>query len=146
MPFTGGATRGARQASSSHPRSRRTRSSVNSALIAGVGTLLLAMAVGVLIGRSGSGAEVRSAGSPTVQVVTAPAAAGAATSSAEPQAQASTAGPPGSKGTSGASAAKSTGVAAKKNPPAPAKTVKVGSPGKGAGYQKGHFTGNFFGE
>jgi hypothetical protein len=26
------------------------------------------------------------------------------------------------------------------------KSVKVGTPGKGPGYQKGHFTGNFFGE
>jgi hypothetical protein len=24
--------------------------------------------------------------------------------------------------------------------------VKVGAPGKGPGYQNGHFTGNFFGE
>jgi hypothetical protein len=27
----------------------------------------------------------------------------------------------------------------------PPKVVTVGSPGKGPGYQKGHFTGNFFG-
>jgi hypothetical protein len=43
-------------------------------------------------------------------------------------------------------AAKSSAAAPKKAAPAPAKSVTVGTPGKGPGYQKGHFTGNFFGE
>jgi hypothetical protein len=148
LPFSDGATQHAQQAPSSRPRSGRTRSSVNSTLIAGIGTLLLAMGVGVLIGRSGAGSVVKSAGSPAVQVVTVPGVAAAATSSPEPQTPTSTAGASTSKGAaaSGASATKSTGTTAKKTTPPPVKTVKVGSPGKGSGYQKGHFTGNFFGE
>jgi hypothetical protein len=148
MPFGDGGTQRARQAPSSQPRPGRTRSSVNTTLIAGIGTLLLAMGVGVLIGRSGAGSGVKSAASPAVQVVTVPGAAAAATSSPEPQALTSTAGTSRSKGAaaSGAVATKSTGAAAKKATPPPVKTVKVGSPGKGSGYQKGHFTGNFFGE
>jgi hypothetical protein len=143
LPFTDGATQHAQQAPGSQSRPGRTRSSVNSTFIAGIGTLLLAMGVGVLIGRSGAGAALKSA-SPAVQVVTIPGGAGAAASSPEPQTPASTAGTPASKG--GAGATKPTGAAAKKATPAPEKTVTVGTPGKGPGYQKGHFTGNFFGE
>jgi hypothetical protein len=143
LPFTDGATQHAQQAPGSQSRPGRTRSSVNSTFIAGIGTLLLAMGVGVLIGRSGAGTAVKSA-SPAVQVVTIPGGAGAAASSPEPQTPASTAGTPASKG--GAGATKPTGAAAKKATPAPEKTVTVGTPGKGPGYQKGHFTGNFFGE
>jgi hypothetical protein len=153
LPFGDGATPRARQAPNLQPRSKRTRSSVNrssvnTTLIAGVGTLLLAMGVGVLIGRSGAGSAIKSAGSPAVQVVTVPGVAAAATPSPEPQTPASTAGTSKSKGAaaSGAAATKPTGAAAKKATPPPVKTVKVGSPGKGSGYQKGHFTGNFFGE
>src|SRR5450759_1404920 len=71
LPFTDGATQHAQQAPGSQSRPGRTRSSVNSTFIAGIGTLLLAMGVGVLIGRSGAGAAVKSA-SPAVQVVTIP--------------------------------------------------------------------------
>ena len=142
LPFTDGATQHAQQAPGSQPRPGRTRSSVNSTLLAGIGTLLLAMGVGVLIGRSGSGAALKSA-SPAVQVVTIPGGAGAAASSPEPQTPASTAGTPASKG--GAGATKPASAPAKKAAP-PEKTVTVGTPGKGPGYQKGHFTGNFFGE
>jgi len=147
LPFTDGATQHAQQAPGSQPRPGRTRSSVNSTLIAGIGTLLLAMGVGVLIGRSGAGSAIKSAGSPAVQVVTVPGAAAAATSSPEPQTPASTAGTPASKGAAagGAGATKPASARALKTAP-PEKTVKVGTPGKGPGYQKGHFTGNFFGE
>jgi hypothetical protein len=139
LPFTDGATQHAQQAPNSQSRPGRPRSPVNSTLIAGIGTLLLAMGVGVLIGRSGSGAALKSA-SPAVQVVTIPSGAGAAAPGPEPQT-------PASKGAaaSGAGATKPASTPAKKAAAAE-KTVRVGTPGKGPGYQNGHFTGNFFGE
>jgi hypothetical protein len=147
LPFTEGLVDRAQQAPISRPPSGRARVSINSTVIAGVGTLLLAMGIGVLIGRSGTGGSVKSA-SPAVQVVTVPGAGGAAAApSAESQTSTSAAGTTKAKGSSsGASTAKSTSQTSKKAPVSPAKTVTVGSPGKGPGYQKGHFTGNFFGE
>ena len=110
-------------------------------LIAGIGLLLLAMGVGVLIGRSGS----TSSKAPPAQVVTVAgaggAAAGAAATSTAPQAPAGSTGVTKSSSTT-VTATKSTSKKAVAPPP---KTVKVGSPGKGPGYQHGHFTGNFFG-
>lgn len=144
LPFTEGLVH-AQQAPSSRPPFARPRVSMNNTVIAGIGTLLLAMGIGVLIGRSGTASSVKSA-SPAVQVVTVPGAGGAAASSTESQASTSAAGTTKSKGaSSGASTTKSATQASKATAP-PAKTVTVGSPGKGAGYQKGHFTGNFFGE
>lgn len=147
LPFTEGLVHRAQQASSSRPPSGRTRVSINNTVIAGIGTLLLAMGVGVLIGRAGAGSSVNSA-SPAVQVVTVPGAGAAAASSTESQTSTSAAGTTKSKGAAGGgSTAKSTSHTSKKAAAAPpAKTVTVGSPGKGPGYQKGHFTGNFFGE
>jgi hypothetical protein len=142
LPFTDGLTQQrAQQApttSQSHPERRRM--SVNSTLIAGIGTLLLAMGVGVLIGRSSTPTSSKA---PAVQVVTVPGAGSASGSSGEspqaPTAAAKTATP----GAAATKAAKSTPKAAA---PPPAKVVKVGSAGKGPGYQHGHFTGNFFGQ
>jgi hypothetical protein len=126
---------------------------VNSTLIAGIGTLLLAMGIGVLIGRSGAGSSVQSAARPAVQIVAVPGSGTAAASSTEPAtsselpASKSAAGTSGSGGSAGgAAAAKSVSTEAKKTTPPPAKIVKVGSRGDGPGYQKGHFTGKFFGE
>jgi hypothetical protein len=144
-PFTGAMTQGVQPAPSSQSRPGRPRSPVNSTLIAGIGTLLLAMGVGVLIGRSGPGAALKSA-SPAVQVLTIPGGAGALAPSAGPQTPQSAAPTAKSGGAAGgAGATKPAGAAAKKAAP-PVKTVTVGTPGKGPGYQKGHFTGNFFGE
>ncbi len=122
--------------------------SASATLVAGVGTLLLAMGIGVLIGRS---APSTSKGSGPVQVLAAPgtSAAGttgtAGTSTGAEAAQAATtsttAAKPGVAGKGGNAAAKATKA---KLPPA--KVVTVGSPGKGPGYEKGHFTGNFFGK
>jgi hypothetical protein len=147
LPFTEGLVQRAQQTPSSRPRSGRSRVSVNNTVIAGVGTLLLAMGIGVLIGRSGAGSNAKVA-SPAVQVVTVPGAGAAATSGTE--SQTSTTGATGATKSKGAasstSATKSAGQASKKAAAPPAKTVTVGSPGKGAGYEKGHFTGNFFGK
>jgi hypothetical protein len=123
---------------------RRARTSINTTLIAGVGTLLLAMGVGVLIGRSGNGTTAKN---PPAQIVT---VAGSGAASSSPTSPAST--PSASAGASTstkAAAASSSAAAAKSASKAsstpPPKVVKIGSPGKGRGYQHGHFTGKFFG-
>jgi hypothetical protein len=121
---------------------RRARTSINSTLIAGIGTLLLAMGVGVLIGRSGNSTSSKA---PPAQVVTVQGSgtAGTGTTATTPQSPtAGAANPTKSSGSSAATAAKSP---SKAPAAAPSKAVKVGSPGKGPGYQHGHFTGNFFG-
>ena len=53
-------SRSARDRRPPHPSPRRPHMSVNSTLIAGIGTLLLAMGVGVLIGRSSNNASPKS--------------------------------------------------------------------------------------
>lgn len=128
-------------------RARRPLPSVNATLIAGIGTLLLAMGIGILIGRSSQGSNTKA---PAVQLVTAPAAAGAASAGAGgsevPLSGTST------TTTTSTTGSKSTGSnatpkpAPKKNRPSAPKAVKLGSKGSGRGYQKGKFTGNFFGE
>lgn len=131
-----------RQVPEARPASRpprRARVSPNSTLIAGVGTLLLAMGVGVLIGRAGD-----STGSNApAQIVTvgAPAAGGVAATSTP--ATASPASTGGSKSKS--SAAKGASKTAKAGKAPPKAVVKVGTPGKGPGYKNGKFTGQFFG-
>jgi hypothetical protein len=145
-------------AASAPPKPRRNFfSSPNASLIAGVATLLLAMGVGVLIGRTGHDNQAaRSA--PAQQIITVPAASGAA---------ASTTGAAGAAATSAVAtkvvkhkaakahhkAAVKTAqtdiqkTAAKSGVKLPAPTVKVGAactPGT-AGCQGKKFTGNFFG-
>ena len=156
---TGGGLRDALPRSqSAAPTAVRSRPrawvSPNSSLIAGIATLLLAMGVGVLIGRAGG--DSGSARSSTPQVVTVSAgAAGAAgtTGAATTAADASTSSKSASKKKSKAAKAKVTGAGsveatAKKNGvKLPPKVVKVGQKcEKGAkGCQGGKFTGNFFG-
>ena len=129
--------------------SRIPRLNHNAALIAGVGTLLLAMGVGVLIGRSGQKSTNSSAGTPQVITVGgagtgAAAAAGAGAASAAKHGKAKV------KSTGKKATAAQAQQAANKikgtNLKLPKKAVvTVGSPGTGPGYQKGKFTGNFFG-
>jgi hypothetical protein len=130
---------------------QRPRTSANTALIAGVGTLLLALGVGVLIGRSSNSSSSKT---PAAQVITVPTGGGSAGTAGTGTTGAasspgSTAQTPGaaaktSKSSAAAAAAASKAVAKKAKGPPP-KVVTIGSPGKGPGYQKGHFTGNFFG-
>jgi hypothetical protein len=127
----------------------RPRMSANSNLIAGIATLLIAMGVGVLIGRSGDHSN-KSANTP-VQVVTVPAggaaattATGAAGSTATPGASTT------SKSKKSTKAPKQTAsqqTAAKAHVKLPPPVVKVGGKcAKGAkGCQGGKFTGGFFG-
>lgn len=134
------------QAPGSRRQSRRFSASANNTIIAGIGTLLLAMGIGVLIGRSATNSATKLA-SPAVQVVTVPGAGTAPAQSTETQTSTSAAATTKSAGAVSSAAAKSSaGAAPKKAAPAPAKSVTVGTAGKGPGYQKGHFTGNFFGE
>jgi hypothetical protein len=130
--------------------SRMPRLSHNAALIAGVGTLLLAMGVGVLIGRSGEKTSNASGAAPQVITVGgggtgAAAAAGAGAAKAAKGGKGANAKSSDKK----ASAAQAQNAADKikgTNLKLPAKSVvKVGTPGKGPGYQNGKFTGNFFG-
>lgn len=137
----------------------RSRNAATVTLIAAIGTLLLAMGVGVLIGRSGQGS---SSNAPS-QVITVPSAAASTAPSPGASATETPSGTPAepttaakaTKGAAAAGAKSSTGNTSAKAPAAqapkatkapPPKVVKVGSAGKGPGYQKGHFTGNFFGE
>jgi hypothetical protein len=114
--------------------------SVNSTLIAIIGTLLLAMGVGVLIGRSSN--NVKSLPAQVVTVSPGGGTASTATTATAPQSSSAAAHASKSSGGSATSRAKS----AAKTPAGPApKVVTVGSAGKGPGYQHGHFTGNFFG-
>ena len=140
---------------SSSPTVSRTRVrpaqriSAGTTLIAGVGTLLLAMGIGVFIGRENAPAVPANS---KVQVVNLGGAGATA---------ATTAGTPAGKGSAGKSNSKSKSKhghkAAKpsanvsaanasttvKNLPPP--TVTVGAKGHGPGYTHGHFTGTFFG-
>jgi hypothetical protein len=124
------------------PRSRAA-TPASATLIAGVATLLVALGVGVEIGR-GTGKPATPVSAAPVRVVTiggtgAAAPAATAAASATPTAAPEDAGKP-----DDAKKAKPTPT------PKPAKTpppeVKVGSPGKGAGYKDGKFTGDFFGQ
>lgn len=149
VPLMDEPARRARGALAADHAPRRPGLTVNSTLIAIIATLVLAMGVGVLIGRSGNSTSAKS---PPAQIVTVGGAAGA-TTSATPTQPASGAGATSTAksgqahipSASGTSSLKSTLKSKKSTAPAP-KIVKVGSPGHGPGYQHGHFTGNFFGE
>jgi hypothetical protein len=124
------------------PSPRRRIAPVNSTLISIIGILLLAMGIGVLIGRSGN----TTVKSPPAQVVTVSGAPSTGAAATTPATSTGATTP-----SESASAAKAKSKTSAKTPttaskvPLP-KAVKVGSAGHGRGYQNGHFTGNFFGE
>jgi hypothetical protein len=141
------------------PPPRPPRASSGTTVVAGVGTLLLAMGVGVLIGRnSANTVPQRQAAAPTTVVTVGgggagtTAAGGASTShkktskskGATAKSKARTAPKPTAAQTQKASAAASKVLGSSANlPPA---TVTVGATGHGPGYNKsGHFDGSFFG-
>lgn len=144
--------------SAAPPRKTKRRLSPNAALIAGVGTLLLAMGVGVLIGRSGDDSGATNAAA-TPQVIK---VEGGGSGTAEPE-TATTIG----KGSGGTGKSKPSKKAAKKaqaradsgkgaeevlkpagNVDLPEATVQPGDKCKDseAGCSGGEFTGEFFGE
>ena len=126
------------------PPRRGSRISPNTALIAGIGTLMLALATGVLIGRTSSpssskGVSVQYLAAPASTA--APASGGVAGTSAAGTPTTATSSAPSSHKTSGSSAA----AKVLKGKAPPKAVVKPGTQGKGPGYQKGKFTGKFFG-
>jgi hypothetical protein len=143
---------------------RRSRSSAGATLVAGVGTLLLAMGVGVLIGHDTSNRAAPASSTQPVHITlqggggssgiasqtTAAADAGgkkrSGSGSAKKAAAASAKSKAGAKSAAAANSAAAsaaTKVLGGKNVAPP--TVTVGAKGHGPGYQNGHFTGNFFG-
>lgn len=148
----GAATAAAVPVASPSSDRRRPRVSSGTALIAGVGTLLLALGVGVLIGRTNNSTPAASRTTPVV--VTVPAASGGSGAAGSTTASST------NSGSKKAARSKATKVVvtkqvATKASAAAAKvlggkvstppTVTVGQSGKGAGYTGGHFTGQFFG-
>jgi hypothetical protein len=135
------------------PKKKRTGISPNAALIAGVGTLLLALGIGVLIGRSGNNGSAPASQAPIV-------IKGGGGEEAKPE-SAKTATGGGSKANLKTKAQKAAALKkAEANPPSneilhtapgvkpPPPTIQPGEKcEKGAaGCQGGKFTGNFFGE
>jgi hypothetical protein len=114
------------------PMPRRGNTAAGMSLIAGIGVLLLAMGVGVLIGNSGGRS---SSSNQPVQVIAAPGAIGATSATGATDATGST---------DATASGKADAAKVKKKLPPP--VVKVGQPGHGRGYDKGKFTGDFFGQ
>jgi hypothetical protein len=127
------------------PAKKGPRVSPNTALIAGIGILMLAMATGVLIGRTSSPSSKNA----PVQYVTAPTAGAGttagSTSSTEGSGTGSTTAKESGKAGSGKSSASNAAAKLLGGKAPPNAVVKPGTPGKGPGYQKGKFTGKFFG-
>jgi hypothetical protein len=142
-------------ATSSPPPARRRRLSPNTALIASVGTLLLAMGVGVLIGRSGNGtAAAPQQQTPIVIEKGGGASEGAVTAGAGTAAGGGKSSKPNKKAAAAARARAESGKGAEEvlkpagNVDLPPPTVQVGGKCEGdqAGCEGGEFTGEFFGE
>lgn len=154
-------------ASGAPPARHAPRASSGTTIVAGVGTLLLAMGVGVLIGRnSASNVNARpvQAAAPTVVTVGGGGAGtGTATTGAPRTSPTKSSKSKGAKGAKGkakantaskptaAQAAKASNAASKvlgsSNKALPPATVTVGQTGHGPGYNKtGKFDGSFFGQ
>jgi hypothetical protein len=146
LPFAGALEQRA-QAPPPPPR-RGPRLTANGALIAGIGTLILALGVGVLIGRSGNNSGSKNAAAP--QIIRVP--AGSATGTGTTTASAAGSGAKSTKSGAGKAASSKSKkpiiqqTVQKKGSNVPPPAVKVGSPGHGKGYKNGKFTGDFFGQ
>ena len=142
----GPAARAREQQRAPNPPAPRQRGGLaNNTLIAIIGMLLLAMGIGVLIGRSNNNANVKNA-PPQVVTVSVAGTPSTGASATQPTTTGSSVAPT-STSPSSTTKTKSKAPAAKPKSTTPApKAVKVGTAGHGRGYQNGHFTGNFFGE
>jgi hypothetical protein len=146
-------------AATSRP-SKKQRLSSSTALVAGVGTLLLAMGVGVLIGHTDNGSS-KNANAPAQVITVGGSSGGTSTgaaavttngkakaakskSSKKAKADKSKAAGVDKQQAAKAQAAASKVLGSSKNLPPP--TTKVGDSGHGPGYSGGHFTGTFFGQ
>jgi hypothetical protein len=137
------------------PQPRRRRISPNAALIAGVGTLLLAMGVGVMIGHSGNQSVATNAAAP--QVITVHGGGGEETETGAAANKGNASGKSGKANKKASASAKKkaeTGQGAEevlkpsagvKLPPATAQPGSKCESGA-AGCKGGEFTGEFFGE
>jgi hypothetical protein len=140
-------------------RDKRPLMSANASLVAGIGTLVLAIGVGVLIGRGGDGGSAPVAATPQIIKV----GGGSETASAaEPEAEATASAGKGKGGkgatkkaakkteTGSSGTTKATEEVFKPNPDVtlPPPEVKPGEKCDSgtAGCEGGEFTGNFFGE
>jgi hypothetical protein len=137
-------------------RGSKQRVSANTALIAGVGTLLLALGIGVLIGKSGNHSAATTAAAPQIirvgggsgEATAETSTSGSSTDSAKKKSGSGNAKAAAKTGENGQTPAaeeilKPTAAAGKLPPP----VVKVGEKGSGRGYNKnGEFNGSFFGE
>jgi len=147
--------KGSRTTAPPPPRQKRPRLSANATLIAGIGTLLLALGIGVLIGRSGNNTNSGASSTPVVvRVPNSGETAGATT------AKAKTGGSLGGSSTpkarkSASATGKSGQSSSVESVLTPAKGVKLPPPkaklgekcsGSTAGCKHGKFTGEFFGE
>jgi hypothetical protein len=138
------------------PKKKRSGISPNAALIAGVGTLLLALGIGVLIGRSGTHEVAQMAAAP--QVIKVGGGGGGGEAATASKGKATTGG-----GAANAKTKKQKAAALKEAEAHPAaeevlkpagdvklapSTVKPGDKCEAgaAGCENGEFTGNFFGE
>jgi hypothetical protein len=130
------------------PRRPASRAPAGATVIAGIATLLIALGVGVEIGRS-SNDNKTVASAPPVRFVTVPgAAAPTASTTPAPGASATATATPAARGAKGAkSKSAATPKPAATATATPPPTVKVGSTCKSgtAGCSKGKFTGDFFG-
>lgn len=137
-------------------RERRTVfANSNASLIAGIGTLLLAMGVGVLIGRTGHTTNTTSGRPQVVTVQTSGTAGTAGTGAATTSTASATSSTKNAASKARKHAAKTSTksatsfqkAAAKSGVKLPPPVVKVGSkcPAGAKGCQGGKFTGNFFG-
>ncbi len=141
------------------PRERRPRMSANASLIAGVGTLVLAIGVGVLIGRSGDQGSSTAANT-TPQVIKVEGGGSGATASTESSKGPSIGGGGSGKSKKAAKAKSETGSSgtskAAEEVLKPAGNVKLPPPTTQVGEKcekgtagcsnNGKFEGNFFGE
>jgi hypothetical protein len=136
------ASSGAGSPATPPPSRPRFRMSPNSTLIAGIGTLLLAMGVGVLIGHLGRNPSSSHVSTPILTIPS----TGAAGTATTPAATSSTANSPTSSSKSATpGATKAASKPSKTATPPPSPAVKVGQKGSGKGYQHHKFTGHFFG-
>ncbi len=147
------AMKGPPATASPQPAKKQRRISPNAALIAGVGTLLLALGIGVLIGRTGDHGETSTAQAAPIVIKGGGGEAKTASASSAPIGGDAK----GSKGKQSPSAQKAAEVDPKgaEEVLKPAADVKLPPPTTGvgdkcekgtAGCDGGEFTGNFFGE
>jgi hypothetical protein len=161
VTFMDAAKRPPQAATPAPPSRRKPRMTANASLIAGVGTLLLAMGIGVLIGKTGEGSSSAGTGAPQIVKIGGGGEVGG-TATGSGASSGKTGATTGGKGATSKAKSKeklsadssgTTKAAAEILKPAgdvklPPPTVQKGGKCESgaAGCEGGEFTGNFFGE